>query len=84
MKRDSSLTFRDLTENLAFVKVIYNDKVIYDDISYLSDDFTYNEDGETLEHLNQILNDYGDKIVYEMNIEVVEQHHCILTIEGEE
>ena len=80
---ESELTFKELTENLAFVKITYNNKVIYDDYSYLLDDDVEN-DGETLEHLNQVIEDYANKKIYKMLIEVVEFHHCLLTIEGEE
>ena len=69
----SELTFRELTENLAFIKIIYNGEVIYDDMT----------GEETLEHLNEVLDTYENKCIYEMNIKVVEFHHCILTIKGE-
>ena len=74
MKRCSSLTFNDLIENLNFVKIIYNKEVIYDDLC----------GEETIEHLNEVINSYCDKIIYEMKIKVVDFHHCILTIKGEE
>ena len=69
----SELTFRELKENLAFIKIIYNDEVIYDDMT----------GEETLKHLNEIQDKYNDKIVYEMNIKICQFHHCILDIKGE-
>ena len=73
-RKDSKLTFGELTENLAYIKIIWNKEIIYDD--EIGD--------ETPEHLHEIENKYKDKIVYEMNIKVTQFHHCILTIKGEE
>lgn len=73
MKKYSSLTFGELTENLAYIKIIYNGKVIYDD-----------ETGnETFEHLKQIEDGYKNKVIYKMNVIVTHYHHCILKIKGE-
>lgn len=72
-RKDSELTFGELTENLNFIKIIYNDEIIFDDL----------DGDETLEHLHEIENKYKDKIVYEMNIKVTQFHHCILKIKGE-
>lgn len=72
-KKVSELTFEELTENLAYVKIIYNGKLIYND-----------ENGkETLAHLLKIKSEYKDKIVYKISIKVVDFHHCILKIKGE-
>ena len=74
MKKCSTLTFGEITENLAYIKVIWNGQCIYDD-----------ECGnETFEHLKQIKKDYRDKVIDEMNIKMVQFHHCILNIKGEE
>ena len=73
MNKYSSLTFGELTENLAYVKIIYNGKVIYNDKT----------GDETLEHLKQIEAEYKNKIIYKMNVIVTQYHHCILKIKGE-
>ena len=74
MRRCSELTFDELTANLAFVKVIYNGKVIYDDTT---------DEGETPYSLYSMRVLYGKKIVYSMKVDVVDFHHCVLTIKGE-
>lgn len=73
MRKQSELTFGELTENLAWIKIIYNGEVIYDDY-----------DGEeTVESARRIEGAYKDKIVYRMDVRIVDWHHCILTIRGE-
>ena len=69
----STLTFGQITEHIAFVKVIYNGDVIYDDLY----------GAETPQSVRRLMANYSAKIIYEMNIEVVQSHHCILTIKGE-
>lgn len=72
-RKQSELTFGELTENLAWIKIIYNGEVIYDDY-----------DGEeTVESVRRIEEAYKDKIVYRMDVRIVDWHHCILTIRGE-
>ena len=65
----STLTFNELTEQLLYVKVIWNHKVIYDD--------------GTSEDLEQLKKEYGNKIVYKMLVIPVYGHHCIVKIKGE-
>ena len=72
-RKQSELTFGELTENLAWIKIIYNGEVIYDDY-----------DGEeTVESVRRIEEAYKNKIVYRMDVRIVDWHHCILTIRGE-
>lgn len=70
---NSTLTFKDLTKHLNYIKVIWNDKKIYDD-----DEINSYQDFLDFERKIK------DKIIYSMNIIVVEFHHCILVIQGEE
>lgn len=72
-RKDSSITFRELTEPLAYIKIIYNGKIIYDD----------EVGNETREHYEQMKEEYKNKIIYEMNIKITQFHHCILKIKGE-
>ena len=73
-KKKSALTFKDLTESLAYVKVIWNGKVVYDD-----------EFGEgTSEDLDIFQLEYNGKIVYGGKFEITGFHHIILDIEGED
>ena len=74
MEKQSSLTFGKLTKNLAYVKIVWNGKVIFDD----------HYDTDSFYHLLDVQSDYNNKIVYEMNVKIVDFHHCILTIKGEE
>ena len=72
-KKQSELTFKNLTENLSYIKVYWNDKLVYND-----------EEGEsTLEELENFKKFYDNKIVYEMNVKIVQWHHCILKIKSE-
>lgn len=67
---NSSLTFNDLFKTCSFIKVYWNGEKVFDD-------------GD-LEELNEFNRLYSDKIVYSAEIYVVEFHHCILRICGEE
>lgn len=70
----TELTFGELTENLGYVKVYWNDKLVYDD-----------EEGDrTFEEFENFKKDYDNKFVYEMSIKIVQWHHCILKVRGEE
>ena len=72
-RKQSELTFGELTENLAWIKIIYNGEVIYDDY-----------DGEeTVESARKIEETYANKIVYRMDVRIIGWHHCVLTIRGE-
>ena len=72
-RKQSELTFKELTNRLGYVKVIYNGQTIYDDY-----------DGEeTVESLHRMQDEYNNKIVYSMKVQVVGWHHCILTVKGE-
>lgn len=74
MRRCSEVTFDELTANLAFVKVVYNGKTIYDDTT---------DEGETPYSLYSMRVLYGKKIVCSMKVDIVDFHHCVLTIKGE-
>lgn len=70
----TELTFGELTENLGYVKVYWNDKLVYDD-----------EEGDrTFEEYENFKKHYDNKFVYEMSIKIVQWHHCILKVRGEE
>ena len=72
MTNNSTLTFNDLTQNLPFIKVSWNGIVVYDDTA---------EPGEY--DLGSFFLVYGDKVVYEMDVKVVDFHHCEIIIIGE-
>ena len=72
-KNKSELTFKDFAGNLAYIKVIWNGKVVYDD-----------EFGEgTLEELVIFQLKYNNKIIYSGRFIVKDFHHIILYIKGE-
>ena len=76
-KNDSELTFKELTKNLAYLKIIWNGEVIWEDA-------TNGDDGwQSYESMCKIREQYANKIVYEMNIKIIQSHHCILDIKGE-
>ena len=73
-KNKSELTFKEFAENLGYIKVIWNDKVVYDD-----------EFGDgTLEELENFQLKYNNKIIYSGRFIVEDFHHIILDIKGEE
>lgn len=72
--KESSVTFKEATEGLAYVQVWWNGKKVFDD---------YNDDAG-LEDLRNFENKYNEKIVYSMYVEVVDFHHCIIEVEGED
>ena len=73
-KNKSELTFKDFAENLGYIKVIWNSKVVYDD------EFS---DG-TLEDLAKFQLKYNNKIIYKGKFKVADFHHTILNIKGED
>lgn len=72
--KNSELTFNELTKDLLYVQVWWNGNKVYDDY----------EGETTLNELHQFEEKYGGKIVYSMYVEVVEFHHCIIEVEGEQ
>lgn len=73
---DSELTFSELTNRLSFVKVIWNNKVIYNDEGEEGE-------GETPQSLKDLYRKYGNRYVYNMNISIKYGHHCELNIIGD-
>jgi len=69
MKQYSSLTFNNIAEFLPFIEVVWNGKVVY-------------RDGSTKE-LDEFYYEYGDRIVYEISMRVVDVHHLIIYVTGE-
>lgn len=72
MKKDSNLTFNDLTTELSFVKVKWNGKVVLDEFGWLNE-----------ANLDKFYHEYGNRYVYSMAIKIVANHHCELKIKGE-
>lgn len=72
--KESSVTFKEATEGLAYVKVLWNGKKVFDDYY----------DCASLEDLRNFENKYNEKIVYSMYVEVVDFHHYIIEVEGED
>lgn len=73
-KNKSEFTFKEFAENLGYIKVIWNGKVVYDD-----------EFGDsTLEDLAKFQLKYNNKIVYSGKFKVADFHHTILNIKGED
>lgn len=73
-KNKSEFTFKEFAENLGYIKVIWNGKVVYDD-----------EFGDAiLEELEKFQLKYNNKIIYKGKFEVADFHHIILNIKGED
>lgn len=73
MSQDSTLKFKDFEYEFGmFTKVTWNGEVIYDDTGD-------NEIG----NLEKVCEDYGNRIVYDMKVNVVSYHHVELEINGE-
>lgn len=70
---NSALTFGEICQDLPYIKVLWNGVNVYDD-NYI----------DTIEEYQAFKNAYKDKIVYEFYVKIVEFHHCILEVEGEE
>ena len=75
MAYNSELTFKDVVpKDLCWIKITWNKKIVYDDIN----------GNETLESTDTICSVLADKIVYKVSIKIVQFHHVILDIIGEE
>ena len=73
MKNNSRVTFNELARNINWVRVIWNDKVIYDD-----ENLSTNK-----KLLNKLYERYGNRFVYSMQVNVVDIHHVELNVKGE-
>lgn len=69
---NSVLTFNEVAGDMNFIKVIWNDEVVF-------------EDGErtTDSDVKDFKEKYGNKIVYEINAKIADFHHYILYVRGE-
>lgn len=87
MKRvnTSQITFNDIKDAFAYIKVIWNGDVIFDDdldsdigtkVSYIK-----THTGQT--GIKYIEENYGNKKIYSLYARVVDFHHFELYIEGE-
>lgn len=70
---NSEITFREISKYLDYIKVYWNGELVYDD---MAEDFTY-------DFYSKFRDTYDGKKIYKVNIEIVEFHHCILSVEGE-
>ena len=69
----SEFTFDNLVNGpLNFIKVIWNGEVVYDD------------DYATAEILELVENTLKNKVIYEAKITIVQFHHCIIEIFGQD
>jgi len=91
MKRSntSQITFNDIRNVFAFIKVVWNGQVIFDDdydngfydLTGISKSWLKKHTG--IDGLHYIEEKYGDKKIYSFYAMVVEGHHFELYIEGE-
>lgn len=75
--RVSEVTFRQAVNSFAYIAIKYNNKIIYDDSWWDEDHW------ESVESINTMLEEYGNKKIYYMSVEIVEFHHAVIHIEGE-
>lgn len=73
-REPSDLTFKDLTQNHSYLQVFWNGELVYDDT----------KDDSCVEDLYAFKGKYDNKKVFEIHTKVVEFHHCILSVDGEE
>lgn len=74
MTHYSKFTFNDLMEgDFAYIKVIWNKKVIFDD----------DKEGTTYKDIERMTDVISDKIIYSAKIDIVQFHHCVIEIKGE-
>ena len=71
--RVSEITFGEVADTLAFVKVKWNGKIVYDDKKI-----------ESIANFGAFEDKYYDKKIFEMKIKIVQFHHCEIEVEGEE
>ncbi len=74
IETNSEITFGELCGFLPYIMVVWNNKVVYDDM----------EGNESILSTARFEKKFEHKIVYKMTAEIVAFHHCILYIEGEE
>ena len=86
----SELTFKEVTQNLGYIKVVWNGELVFDDTMFLFCDDLEGQFGKKyckthfgIDGLNYFQKHYNDKKVYSMYMTVVDFHHCELYIEGE-
>lgn len=87
-QRYTELTFGEVTENLNYIKVVWNGTVIFDDsladvenTSHYSKSYLNKVTG--IEGITYVTEHYYNKKIYSMYMRVVASHHCELYIEGE-
>ena len=75
MTHNSEFTFRNLMKgDFNYIKVIWNKIVIFDD----------DREGTTYKTIDRMLDVIEDKVIYSAKIDIVQFHHCIITIIGED
>ena len=77
-KEKSQITFNDIKDTFAYIKVIWNGEDVFDD--YLETGL-YSEFNGT--EITKFEEKYGNKKIYSLYARVVEFHHFELYIEGE-
>lgn len=90
IKLYSGLTFNDVAKDLPYIKVYWNGHIVYDDTLTTTIDECCNIFGKEYAEthfgysgLKYFKAHFSDKYVYQINITIVESHHCILNIIGE-
>ena len=81
----SEVTFNDIKDAFAYIKVVWNGEVIFDDDldSDIGTKVSYIKTHTGLSGINYIEEKYGNRKIYSLYARVVEFHHFELYIEGE-
>ena len=93
LNKQSSLTFKELFGETGYLKVIWNNEIVYNEydnpafeilFDCKTEDCKITENVEdTLNNLSEFKKEYYNKVVYSAKVKVVEFHHLILDIKGE-
>ena len=81
----SEVTFNDIKDTFAYIKVVWNGDVIFDDDldSDIGTKVSYIKTHTGLSGIKYIEEKYGNKKIYSLYARAVEFHHFELYIEGE-
>lgn len=84
-KDTSQITFNDIKDTFAYIKVVWNGDVIFDDDldSDIGTKVSYIKTHTGLSGIKYIEEKYGNKKIYSLYARVVDFHHFKLYIEGE-
>ena len=76
----SNVRLKELIKNINCTKIIYNGVTIFDDEEVLPN---FNTDYDFNYIWDQMLNHYGNRVIYKITMSVVHNNHFVVSVEGE-